>query len=333
MIIWSILFASALGASPQEAARLTKPEQELVELLRDCQATNLNHYRSGVMTATLEHRDEIKGTSAKLDVETSWNKGDSIWRWRGDESGGVPDASLTEEEKRLWETRETKIMVKDNSIYGYTKFSGDVYKHDFTALPGLLGEFKVYPNWFRCCPPTSGGGRPWSELIGLHPAMPQDGLKGIRVTRVGSRVTHQRIADDITTRITFALDQGGNVVELAGEPHGEGVRTRKGSYRWKKGAGGVFLLEGYDFEQFGSGRSGRVHMTDKLVVTKLVLEETPVTLSRFMGTLPPGTKIVDQSHKARPAKADSALDAKPDEKDFAKDAELLKRKGFLRRNR
>ncbi len=193
-----VFLLCTLTAQPTEAA----DEKDIVQLLRDAQATNRDSWKIGQAKFLLEMTREESPAVALIEGEVSWNESDMILRYKVSDPEGI---RFTDRGKSL-EKEWNFISQNSKDVITYAA------KHD------VLNQRKSSPNAFEpiynmsiltvftmCGPPSGVNGLSWQQMIG-----PSDG--GPEQFR-SSKFTHDILANgDIEqTRV----DESGNKLIIA----------------------------------------------------------------------------------------------------------------------
>lgn len=236
-------------------------DARLVEVLRDAQETNRASLRSGFLRARLENYYRYNnGREARtsLEGEYRWDGARAAWKIRIVDpihsqmvlsQAGRPAEELTgpsvEDEQATGSAWDYLIRMDDRLVsYDHRlKFAAIVKRG---SIPLYFFEIGPQDAWFVCCPPNGSQGRPWLEMIGPHPVVPD--LDGCRfsIGRIDAdrirQVRHDPDGGKLTTE--FSMAAGGNVVAHS---YTGGRRRDEGTYRWQGLPDGRCVLRGWDF--------------------------------------------------------------------------------------
>lgn len=292
-----------------------------VDLLRDAQIANRAGLDHGELTATYRVYGPDGRVTDEAEAEVFWVKEDYIMKYKINKNDTW--FFLARGESQADANSHHYIMVYKDQLYYYDNMLNRMFVRPVKGM-GLLGRAEVPPNpaWFNCCPPRTAVGRPWTELIGPHPAVPQDSIESFQYEERGDRIIQTRIDKDGGSQVVeFSMSECGNPVRQEYRPPNGSTFRRSGEYRWVKGPGGACVLSSYKFT-VTDPKDRREHGYE-LIIHKARIDRRPrVDEKAFLSRLPAGVNVDD------PMRRRASL---PSQKERIADGELRKLADQLRK--
>jgi hypothetical protein len=309
------------------ASVLLRADDDWIRVIRDAQVANQALLVSGSARVEVELKLATSDQPVRMISEIVWDGPSSRQKLRIEDP--INYALRRPVEMPLDQQEWMYLWSNPREFVSYAPESStlEIKKPEFYAALGMVRQEPLNA-WFRCCPPNSAGGRPWTEMVGPLPGT------DARVTfeRVeGDRVRQKRFdADGGVSEIVFSMRDAGLPVESVYHPakggQGRGQRT---VYRWNHVGDAVALAEcTAEIAKPGDESSIAVRFHSRVSnVTLGAVAASELSYTHFLKSLPPETKIVDRA--ARTRRVLGRVEGIP-QSELKRLSDLLRSRGFSR---
>lgn len=169
----TVLLATVAGLTAGRVTRAVEPldNQAIIDLLRDSQATHRAAFRQGHTKVEVLVTRTGKNRPALIEGDVTWADGDFLLKYRVSDPEAAHFRAAADEFGDDW----SFLLSNRDGVRIYNGKNGVLFSR--TVSPASFDPIFNLDPWlllFTCCPPTVDprtGGRPWVEMIGLHPAM------------------------------------------------------------------------------------------------------------------------------------------------------------------
>jgi len=235
------LSIATLANSPAMTGFADGPD--IVEVLKDAQATNRDAWKRGQAAVRLEiTRKESPGV-AIMEGDVRWLDANYILRYKVSD----PEAVWFHDRGKSMDLEWNYIAKGSKKVITYlTRYSVLNEREPTPSAIEPLYDLAPPTNFSRCCPPYGLGGRPWTEMIGpsadtpevfrsskfSHITLPNGDIEQTRVDERGSKVvTVFSARDNLAPRSSVSFTPAGKLNDEL-------------EYRYSKRADGVVLPAG-----------------------------------------------------------------------------------------
>jgi hypothetical protein len=305
-------------------------DERLLGVSHDAQAASRAPWARGALSALLENEYPGRGT-VSAEIEAAWDGSDVYMLARIGDTAGV---LFRDQPAALADSREHRILIVKDTLQMHNPETNVLHLHksernDILKAHGLL-EVIPATNWSKCCPPWTGIGSSWGEILsGARSRMHGEG------STISARLIKPNVAEYVRDdpgfgkfRASCALDLGGNVTAYEFLSERPSVKSQRGGLTWRK-EGGVVVLAGRTHEENSGGLDGKVVFRSRLKISSVRLSRTRsplLSIEHFRSQLPPDALVTDHVlGTTTPLKPRSVLDA-----DLRRLGGVLRSGGFLK---
>ncbi len=232
-------------------------DERLLEVLRDAQTTHRDAWARGRARLVVEISKPKTITPAKIEGEIVWRDPAFVLKCKVSD----PDAVFFRD-RGIGMDREWNFIAKGKDFVVRYFARTNTLSEQGSLVGALqptyeLSPFKVFAS---CCPPNNSHGRPWSELVGPSPNMPESSKSSkFAYRRLENGDIEQSRKDESGDRntILFSAKEDLAVASLVGY-HSSGELRRRLSYRYTRRPDGKIVAATCDVD-FSAGGGSVTH--------------------------------------------------------------------------